>query len=62
MHKVREENSWFYIYCCKVCKETKLNTVIINQVLGKSALIINGSLGKDCGAQWCEIYWVYSVC
>lgn len=55
MHKVREEHLWFCIYCCKVCKETKLNTVIINQVLGEPALIINESLGKDCGAQWCEI-------
>lgn len=27
-----EENSWFYIYYCKVCKETRSNTVIISQV------------------------------
>lgn len=62
MHRVREENSWFYISYCKARKETRLITVIINQLLGKWALIINESLGEDCGAQWCEIYWVYSVC
>lgn len=29
---------------------------------GKWALIINGSQGEDCGAQWCKIYWGLSVC
>lgn len=62
MHRVWEENSWFDISYCKVRKETRLITVIINQLLKKSALIINESLGEDCGAQWFEIYWLYCVC
>ena len=55
MHRLWEEQPEIYIYYCKVCKETKSNTVIINL---KSALIINETLGEDWGAQWWEIYWV----